>query len=431
MRRLLQITLILILTIHLSFARAAATSETIQPIRDEKTLQILSETQKRVEEIRGLHYGNPIPTFYLTSENLRNIVMRESGKQYPEPRRKADEALLKSLQIVPPTFDMQKMVLALLDEQVAGLYDEETRRLYVRAGLDIVKSHMARMVLAHEMCHALQDHAFKLKSLGVEAVDNDDFSLAGMTVAEGDAMLLTSEYVEKWASPELVKEIPAAFFMDQSALNNTPLFFRDQLMFPYIQGQLVLTEAKGRGTEWRNRLFTDPPQTTAQVIHTEKYFNHREGPSSITLLLPANSHAVVPGAPPMPAPPQGYRRVELNRFGELGTRLLFEDCLGTGMAYAAAEGWRGDGYEIYNDGKAKWWFCWESAWETPRDAKEFTGAWITLWRTVERKTNGGEKTTASEKKIGDLDASEQTFQSGEWTVFVKRVDQRVVVWWRN
>ena len=127
--------------------------------------------------------------------------------------------------------------------------------------------------------------------------------------------------------------------------------------------------------------------------------------------------------------------------GELGTRLLFEGALGVGTAYGAAAGWDGDAYVIYGknvkrrrggaaksaeaNGAAptdeeKWWFCWETAWDSAGDAEEFAAAWVTLWRSNSR-----------DRRLGSLRAAKQEFQAGDWHVGLERVVNRVVVVWYN
>ena len=63
-----------------------------------------------------------------------------------------------------------------------------------------------------------------------------------------------------------------------------------------------MVEALKRGPQWRNRVFTDPPRATEQIIHPETYPS-KENVSSFTLTG---------------QPPQGFERLECNHLGELG-----------------------------------------------------------------------------------------------------------------
>lgn len=402
-------------------ARAADqdTSRTLHRVQDLETLRVLREVQERVEKLRGISHGGDIPAFYLDSETLREIVIRETEKQYPPERRKGIEGLLKSLGLIPEDFDLLRMLLPLLDEQVGGLYDLDTRRLYVREGFDIARSELARLILAHEICHALQDHAYDLASLGIEATDNDDAALAGLTVAEGDATLLTNEYAAQYVGKDILKELPGVLFMDQGALLNTPQFFQQQLLFPYLQGEFLMQEALGRNPQWRERIFLEPPQTTEQVIHPELYFDARDYPSSLSLLM-ADGQTSRSGNILAPDPPEGFRRLDLNRMGELGTRLIFQERLGPGIAHSAAAGWDGDAYLVCEGDGGKWWFAWESAWDSAADAEEYAGALVALWRALAR-----------DKDIGSLTSSTQEFAAPPWTVRLQRTENRVVATWWN
>jgi hypothetical protein len=396
------------------YAPAKPTPIAAQPIQDEPTLQAIRQVQDRVESLRGIRMPHKVESYYLDSDTLRGLVVDSYEEQYPPERREAMEAFLRSLEVVPQDLDVVKMMISLLDEQVGGIYDDDSKRLFVRRGFDIATSQLARIILAHEICHALQDYRFDLKKMGYEAPGDDDRSLAVITAGEGDASYLMNAYAALYSTADIVKELPQAIFMDQSAFKATPHFFQQQLLFPYIQGELLVEEAIRRGPEWRNRLFTDPPRTTEQTMHFDKYFDGRDAPTSLALL------ASFPGAPTLPSPPAGFTRGELNTMGELAVRVLFEERLGTGIATDAAEGWDGDAYAIYAGGPGAWWFLWETAWDSPGDASQFAGAWITYWRSL-----------SGDRTIGDLGAENQSFRAGSWTVTVNRNNARVILTWTN
>lgn len=385
-----------------------------QPIQDEETLRIIREVQDRVETLRGIRMPHTVESCYLDSDTLRQLVVASYEEQYPPERREAIEALLVSVRLIPEDLDVMEMLVSLLDEQVGGIYDDDSKRLFVKRGYDIASSQLAQIILAHEICHALQDYRFGLKKMGYETPEDDDRSLAVITVAEGDATRLMNEYAIDYATPDMMKELPQALFMDQSAFKATPYCFQQQLLFPYIQGELLLEEAVRRGPGWRDRLFLDPPRSSEQTMHFEKYFDDRDAPTSLALL------SEFPGAPALPEPPAGFERRELNTMGEFGIRIVFEEHLGMGVATDAAAGWDGDVYAIYGNESGKWWFVWETAWDSAEDASQFAGAWITLWRLF-----------ADDRSLGDLRSKSQSFRSGPWTVTLDRGDNRVVTTWTN
>jgi hypothetical protein len=155
-------------------------------------------------------------------------------------------------------------------------------------------------------------------------------------------------------------------------------------------------------------------------MHPEKFFDELDLPSSLTLLAPAGAHWNLPPSPALPTPPQGFQRAAINRMGELGLRTLLEERLGMGTAADAAEGWDGDAYVVYSGAEGKWWFCWESAWDSDADALEFAGAWVTFWRSI-----------TGNAELGSLKDKDQTFRAGSWTILLRRDANRVVTAWGN
>jgi hypothetical protein len=389
-----------------------------QAITDPEALAIIHQVEERMRRIRGITPESGVLPSYLDTATLRRLVREAFDKTFPTGKKEAYEQILKSLQLIPADLDILEMYLSLLDEQVGGLYDQDSKRLFVREGFDIAESALARTILAHEICHALQDAAFGLKSLGLDAPENDDLSIAILTIAEGDASLAMGEYAAIYEVRDILKDIPEALTMDQSALLETPHFFQQQLLFPYIQGQLLMQIAVDKGLGWRDRIFLEPPRTTEQVMHPEKYFDAVDEPSPLGLLEPGNRSIVLPEGLALPAPPAQLKRIAINRMGEFGMRTMLEERLGVGIASDAARGWDGDAYVIHGDGNGAWWFCWETAWDSPRDAAEFQGAIVTHWRAI-----------AGDRTLGDLREKRQTFTAGDWQVTLQRGANRLIMSW--
>ena len=59
-------------------------------------------------------------------------------------------------------------------------------------------------------------------------------------------------------------------------------------------------------------------------------------------------------------------------------------------------------------------------WDSPLDAREFQGAWVTYWRSL-----------SGDRKLGDLKERKQEFKVREWTFQFERSGKRVILTWRN
>ncbi len=396
-----------------------AKDKTFEAIDDPALLEVIALVQMQTAGLRGYPDSTAVSPAYLNTELLQRLVEASFDKQYTKERLRGIEAILRSLSILPADLSLVDMYMSLLSEQIGGLYDPESKTLFVRAGYDIENSNLARMILSHEICHAIQDEQFDLLKMGVEIADNDDQALAALTIAEGDAMVAMTEYALLGVQEDILDEIPEAFTMDQTALYETPHFFQQQLLFPYIQGQLFVEDAMRRGAQWRDRLFTDPPLTTEQLLHPEKYFSEpRDVPSALSLLDKSAKRGTY--VPSIPAAPAKAKLLETNRFGELAIRLIFEERLGPGIAQDASSGWDGDAYAVHVLDDGRYWFVLETAWDSAADAGQFAGAWVTLWRSI-----------AKDGTLGSLKEKQQVFQAGDWQVRVWRSGARVVCVWSN
>ncbi len=73
-------------------------------------------------------------------------------------RLRRSELVLKKFGLLPRDYDLQKFLVALLREQVAGYDDPKTRTGYKLP--DRIDAEQQRPVMAHELTHALQDQSF-------------------------------------------------------------------------------------------------------------------------------------------------------------------------------------------------------------------------------------------------------------------------------
>jgi hypothetical protein len=98
---------------------------------------------------------------------------------------------------------------------------------------------------------------------------------------------------------------------------------------------LVFINALRRQGGWTsvNRAWADPPTTTEQILHLEK-FAAREPAIEVT-----RPSAAALGA--------GWTSVDEDTYGEQGLRLIFEEWLPATQAKLAASGWGGDRGALY------------------------------------------------------------------------------------
>jgi hypothetical protein len=238
---------------------------------------------------------------------------------------------------------------------------------------DWVEPDMQRLVLAHELTHALQDQNFDLERFLKAVRPDDDASNARQAMVEGHA---TAAMIQQLIAPLKLEDMPSleplmATVIHQQyeefpAFNRAPFFFRFQALFPYIEGMGFMQRGLQAGG-WKrlNSLFNDPPNTTREIFEPQAYFEKQ--------LLPKLSL-------PLPAPLAGIHELNFlveNTMGELGYYALLGQLISEDEAKSVAAGWRADRYLLYEKAAAGL-----SA-GVPQQARQYTLVARTRWSTPE------------------------------------------------
>lgn len=330
---------------------------------------LVSEITTKVAELRGLSVEEPVRFRLLSREQLLELLNHHLAKDYPGQTLQNSEFILKVIGAIPERIDLRKTIVALLSEQVAGLYDPETKLLYVMKQFDLTRT-LARIILAHEICHALQDQHYKLLSMPLGDLANADRQIAAQSVVEGDATLLMQDFAGETLSAKNLTELLDVFLIDQKALDRAPYYLQRQLIFPYMGGADFLQEIiLAKGDEAREEAFRKVPASTEQILHPEKFLSRdRDDPTSIA--LPDLSSSLG----------KGWSAVTRNVMGEFQIRTLFEVWREWEVAPRAADGWDGDELMLYRNGD-DYLLVWLSVWDTESDARDFFNLFSELMRS--------------------------------------------------
>ncbi len=328
---------------------------------------LTAEIADQVAAIRELELKEPIDVEILDAAGLVAYVETAFAEESPPEYVAAYDRLLTRLGLLPPDDDLAEVYVELLSSQVLGLYDEETDRLYVVAGDEGIGA-TEKVTLAHEIAHAIQDQYFDLGSVLPEARDDGDRALGARTLVEGDASAVMALWMVANLTPtEQLELLEDAQDPEQVALlEGTPAILRDPLTFQYEQG---LTFALGlqRSGGWADvdAAFSNPPASTEQIIHPEKYAAD-EAPVEVD--LPADLAARL-GA--------GWTLALEDTFGELQLRTWLQtagDREPDASPDATAEDWGGDriGYLTGPDGAEV--VVLRTAWDDRAGADRFQAA---------------------------------------------------------
>jgi len=328
---------------------------------------LVNKVETRVAALRGLPSKSPVQYKPLGPDELRRVLNKAMDEQLPPEMLPSVEFVLRRLGLLGREQDLRKILMGLYSEQVAGLYDEETARLFVVTSFNL-KTALAELVLAHEICHALQDQNYNLSKWPLKKKDNDDEAYAALSALEGDAMLVMNEYAVRYVSPgRMLLDLPSMIYMmaGQQNLNSAPYFLQQEMIFPYAQGGNFLATAIAR--DKREEVFQRRPRSTEQILHPDKYFAETPDEPLAVSLKPFDKTA-----------PWRWGRLCANTMGEMGIRIFLE-ANGVPNARKAAEGWGGDSYALYAPKRSEprkdaYAFVWKTRWDTETDAAEFAQA---------------------------------------------------------
>src|SRR6202166_1856096 len=233
------------------------------------------EVLEQMSQITGLKLRTPVKKSLRSREEIRAYVISEMNEDKQPAERYASARSAEAFGLLPRGFDIDSFMVVLLTEQIAGLYDPKAHEFYVA---DWIPAADQKMVMAHELTHALEDQHFQIEAWVKAARPNDDAELARESVLEGSAMAAMVDYLLQGTGRSLqdLPDIdPSMLIGDMEStpmLKKAPPFLKDALIFPYLDG-LNFSAAVLRPDGWNalSGIFAKPPVSTQQILHSALY----------------------------------------------------------------------------------------------------------------------------------------------------------------
>jgi hypothetical protein len=302
------------------------------------------EVLEQMSQITGLSLTSPVKKSLRSREEIRAYVVREMKEDKDAAERLASARSAEAFGLLPKGFDLDSFMIELLTEQIAGLYDPKAHEFYVADWIPIDDQ---RMVMAHELTHALEDQHFQIEAWAKAARPNDDGELARESVLEGSAMVAMVEYLLQGSGRSLkdLPDIDPAMLIgdmaDTPTLKKAPPFLKDALIFPYLDG-MTFSAAILKPSGWSGLagIFAKPPASTQQILHPALYTS---GKVPAPVSLPTMEKAL--GA--------DWVKLEENAMGEFGWKEVLKQFLDEPRAKSLAAAWDGDRYIVYEEKKTK------------------------------------------------------------------------------
>ncbi|HUP18695.1 MAG TPA: hypothetical protein VM778_01945 [Gemmatimonadota bacterium] len=322
---------------------------------------------REVAAIRRLPALRPIDFQVSDRATIQEFARRSLEEEMGPAEWRAYDLLLTHTGLIPDDVDLQALVLELYVEQIAGYYDPVRKTFYLA---DWLPQLLQRAVVAHEVTHALQDQHFDLESWLAELSPTEDAALARAAVAEGDAMVAMLAYMlaptgmameDLPGIGELLQGEAGRVASAYPTFDRAPKALQRLLMFPYVEGaDFVMAAYRSGGWEAVNALYADPPVSTEQVLHPERYRGRRDDPRPVE----------------PPAASGGSEPLIRGSWGEFGVGLVLEAGLGdTAAARAGARGWDGDAWALHAAPGGGTEFVWALLWDDAGAAKRFAGSY--------------------------------------------------------
>jgi hypothetical protein len=349
------------------------TSACCQPLQKPDKVEALKELQNQVDgmlpsiaSLTGIQGREPIKVNLFTRAELGEFFEKTLDVEYPNEDLKKRGRCFALIGLLPQGYDLENGFMTLLKKQAGAVYDPRSKRLIGTSDLppEQRRSINDKMILSHELTHALQDRVIDIPQQSEIALKNIDYEYALRAVLEGMASSVMIAYAQNLSYNKLPDL--QMFWRSQlsqasdGTLSGSPPYVTEYLMSPYAEGgAFIQAWQKGNPEKTLNGLLKRIPESSEQVLHFEKYAK-RDGPTDISL---QDVHKILL---------ERWTLYYANTLGEFDLRQLFQIHRETQLnATALAAGWDGCKFEAYEDRDGDLILVGSSVWDSENDAEEF------------------------------------------------------------
>ena len=348
-------------------------------------------TQTAVVNLRDISDAPNVATSFRTREELCDITLGFYRRRDVRDQIFEAEELYKTLGLMAEDQSLERILLAIQLQHVSALVDDVSGDVYVLSDATEITPRFEVGYAAAYM-GGLQQALFDVTALRDEArqTTGDGFRAASALI-DGDVAVVTGGYISEWigrdaqALEQLQQPIP------DDPIASAPAIVRKTVLFPVIQGRNFVTALYAATGTWDsvNQAYADPPQSSEQVLHPERYFAG-ESPESIP--FPELSELMS----------RGWSDTATDSMGEFLLRSYLEEHLEQSTAAAAADGWGGDQYLLMSNPEQGRLMVGMVVFDTLADADEFYGAFKSFMTTATEGTT----TQVQTQDAGQLWATE-------------------------
>lgn len=356
------------------------------PAAAERTVD---EVVAEVENLRGWTFKHPVKRERTSIDAAKRDLRRNLERTLPTERRALTRAFLATAGFIPAGLDIEATLLSLLEQQVAGYYEPETSTLHLVQRSQRMPAFVERIVLVHELTHALDDQHADIRTLTAPDGDRtEDMDIVLTSLVEGSATSLMLQHMMRaqaagQVNPAELMQYAAEEMERAKVFEALPRYF-SALFGSYLVGAGFLAQGELAAilTLPDNRVIGERflaarrslPLSSEQMLHPEKYWDaaRRDDPTGI-------DDAAVERW--LTGPDRWV--VHRDTLGELliavltrtrDSKVSVEQLQAlTSWTNPAAAGWDGDRFFLLASGR--------DANEAQRTLSGARGVWITTWDT--------------------------------------------------
>jgi len=289
------------------------------------------------------------------------------------------------LGLMDPEMDFEATMMDMLRSQVGGYYDPKEGKFFMMSTFN--KGGMADYIMAHELCHALDDQYFDLEAMFESATGSSDQEFALRCAIEGSASSAGNLYLfqgiqKGWLDGGDLMDADMMSAM-MGSMDAVPPYFIINMSLPYIDGNCFVVRSTVENMMAAlmvtpkdadlQHMFRNPPTSSEQVLHPEKYWEEEHFDAPVAVELADRSADLG----------SGWSLVDTDTMGELGCAAVSMKRLPTAMEVSmgsarmvapSSAGWGGDQYRTYLHEDGACLMQWSTVWDSEEDAREFAEA---------------------------------------------------------
>jgi hypothetical protein len=342
------------------------------------------ELKQRVSRIRGLPFRSDVSLETKGTEEMRQLLEKSIAEEYGKENLALITQVYRRLGLLSEATELQKALVDLNLVDQAFYYESHRKKIILpdqplKSGLPTLRlpwtteDATQQLRLTRALAHLLQQQHFQLPEK-LKSRNTNDSELALGALIKGDTALVTLAHLlgdpkeNRQKMLDGVKDLARLPPQIDKELSHLPELLRQKVAFQYVYGsQFAMWAFSMKGWEGVNGLFKNPPLTTQQILHPEKYYIKRKEAIRIT--------------------PWGLfdrfrgKKIMDDTLGEFLIQFLLSRFLSKEEAQQTAAGWAGDSFVAFQEG-TEMVLGWVTAWDNQGYALEF---YRSFRRALERR----------------------------------------------